>query len=262
MNKVEQSEKGTIQEADYFFPYHWIQYDCDESNKIYDLYRGRFLYTSYVNEVVKSCMKIAPKSVLDIGCGDGKVLDVIYNAYNKDIKNKPYLCGCDISIKALQFAKAFNTEIDWIQGEFKNIDQKFDLIICMEVLEHIPDGEIENFINDINQKLNEEGHLIITVPTICAPVAPKHYRHYDLELIKKQFKECNDLNITDVTYIGKNTRIYRKYRELFCTSRFFLRSRFLEKLFWNYYRKFCLYGNNSKQYLDMVIEFKKVAKGK
>jgi len=53
-------------------------------------------------------------------------------------------------------------------------DQKFDLILCTEVLEHIQ--EHEQALDEITRVLAPGGWLLITVPTPPAPPDPAHVR--------------------------------------------------------------------------------------
>jgi methionine biosynthesis protein MetW len=80
-------------------------------------------------------------TILDIGCGDGTVLDYLSkNCSPKD------LVGVDLSIKAVEHTeergyKAY--QMDILSDDFKNFleDQSFDYIIITEVLEHIQNPE-------------------------------------------------------------------------------------------------------------------------
>jgi SAM-dependent methyltransferase len=53
-------------------------------------------------------------------------------------------------------------------------DEKFDLILCTEVLEHIQ--EHEQALDELTRVLAPEGWLLITVPTPPAPPDPAHVR--------------------------------------------------------------------------------------
>lgn len=96
------------------------------------------------------------KTVLDIGCGEGLVSN-IFKSLNKEVttiepgESKPRL-------------PEFNPiKIDY-KDDYLNIDfkQKFDVIWCSHVLEHIRNPAM--FLDKIFSDLNEGGTLALTVP--------------------------------------------------------------------------------------------------
>ncbi len=83
----------------------------------------------------------------------------------------------------------------WIpQGEIKielysGLDQVqgvFNVVTTIETLEHIPDEEIPVVLTKLWEKLDENGCLIVSVPTLNVPLNPKHYRHYGIEELGTQ----------------------------------------------------------------------------
>jgi 2-polyprenyl-3-methyl-5-hydroxy-6-metoxy-1,4-benzoquinol methylase len=100
---------------------------------------------------------ISFKSVLDAGCGTGILLQQILDKYPN-----LQLTGSEYSPQGLEFAKRRLP-----QGEFHVLDlskevlnQKFDLITCIDVLEHIPDDRtaLKNLLAMTN------GYMILSVP--------------------------------------------------------------------------------------------------
>lgn len=251
-------DKKGIQEADYYFPYHWIQYEDERVQSVFNNYRGKFLYTAYINEVIQNIKEIKADSILDVGCGDGRLLSALYERYTKENIPTPQLTGCDISERAIAFARAFSPNINWIAGDLSEIKDTYDVIVCTEVLEHIPDSEVGEFLNNLEKILNINGTIIFTLPTICTPVSAKHYRHYTFELFQNQIKFAGNLNVIKYICIGKNTRIYRYYKRIFNNNKSFIRIKFLESIFWKYYNKYCLHGNDPKKFLDMVVMVERV----
>jgi methionine biosynthesis protein MetW len=79
-------------------------------------------------------------SVMDIGCGDGTMIDYLSK------NNKARAVGIDISQMAVDFTRQKGHEAyryNVLEGEFKEYlkGKKFDYIIITEVLEHIQDPE-------------------------------------------------------------------------------------------------------------------------
>jgi len=86
-----------------------------------------------------------------------------------------------------------NTNINFSNHITKNIDEKFDTIMYLNVLEHIKEDN-EEIINAF-EKLNNNGYLIILVPAHNKlyskfDKAVGHYRRYEIEFF-------NNLNIKD-----------------------------------------------------------------
>src|SRR5438552_7873234 len=88
------------QEAEYAFPYHHLPQIAPFSISRH-LFWGH-AYASYVEKVLQLLSKQPFESLIDIGCGDGKLLLEI----SKRFRGKR-LVGTDMSERALAFARAF-----------------------------------------------------------------------------------------------------------------------------------------------------------
>lgn len=104
-------------------------------------------WISYWHQI-NEALKLKPNSVLVIGPGDG----VVVNYLKKHIEE----------VKTFDIALDLNPDI---QGSVldlsKCIDKKFDLIICCQVLEHLPFEDFEKVLNQI--KLHSR-HFILSLP--------------------------------------------------------------------------------------------------
>lgn len=79
--------------------------------------------------------------ILDIGCGDGTLID-----YLKNNNNPSEIIGIDISQNAVDYVNARGNKafvIDVLSDEFSKFlaGKEFDYIIITEVLEHVQDAE-------------------------------------------------------------------------------------------------------------------------
>jgi SAM-dependent methyltransferase len=81
--------------------------------------------------------RIAPKSVCDAGCGAGEVLKQLHEKLDKECVFQGY----DISPQAIELAKTRAGErLHFELGEpGQNADKMFDLLLVMDVIEHLPD---------------------------------------------------------------------------------------------------------------------------
>ncbi len=155
-----------IQEEEYFKPYHWML----EKN----LER---LYTLRNDILLEFIENFDNKKILDFGCGDGKVAYEILKNSNGKVK----LYGVDISEKAIRFARCLVPEAEFFILKDKKLDFQnnfFDIICCMDVLEHL-------LPNEILRVLKHEGKFIFSVPTILKNLDKKHFQHFTTEKIKK-----------------------------------------------------------------------------
>jgi SAM-dependent methyltransferase len=115
--------------------------------------------------------------LLDIGCGDGFFLE--------QLARKGFSCtGIDLSPQAIALCRQrvglLNVAVHCLPIESVQVDP-FDVAVCGEVLEHIP--EDEPFLREIRQRLRPGGALVLSVPLDMrlwneADVAAGHFRRY------------------------------------------------------------------------------------
>lgn len=128
--------------------------------------------------------------ILDIGCGEGNLLENLGSEYNE-------LYGMDISTIALDnISPVVKDNITFFIGDLSKKDSltsmKFDVIICSEVLEHIENDAAA--IENLNELLNSSGHLIITVPYknkywTKHDEFSGHFRRYEFDEIINKLKK-------------------------------------------------------------------------
>lgn len=119
---------------------------------------------SILKEVVKAGL-LKTDIVLEMGCGNGTFSSLIV----KYLKNGKLL-SLDISPKSIEIAKKrlnkFNN-IELIAADVTNYDfknQKFDVIILPDVLEHIPEELHLNLFKNISCILKPKGFIFIHIP--------------------------------------------------------------------------------------------------
>jgi SAM-dependent methyltransferase len=96
-------------------------------------------------------------SMLDAGCGTGVLLQKLHEKY-------PHarLAGFEYSPEGLEFARRRlpGAEFSVLDLSRSSLEEKFDLVTCIDVLEHIPDDRaaLRNLLAMTG------GHLILSVP--------------------------------------------------------------------------------------------------
>jgi ubiquinone/menaquinone biosynthesis C-methylase UbiE len=99
--------------------------------------------------------------VLDIGCADGNLTAKIA-AYLPKSK----VTGVDLYKKSIEFASKKNSSIEFLVADARKLpfkNKKFDTIICVEALEHIPDNS--RAVLEIKRCLKDSGRFIILQDT-------------------------------------------------------------------------------------------------
>ena len=109
--------------------------------------------------------------VLDIGVGRGEMLSCMKNWGH-------YYHGIDISPSTVEFCKKLDLSCELVDDtEFwlKNHQNQFDIITCLDVLEHIPKERLIQFLEAIRNSLNKDGLAIFQVPNLQSPFGYLHH---------------------------------------------------------------------------------------
>lgn len=118
------------------------------------------IYQIKVYEFAKTLIcKYKANSILDIGCGYGIklkkiILPVCNNIVGVDVKH-----AIDFCKREHNFGRWFEDDIE--KPEFA-LDQKFDIIICSDVIEHLLDPD--KLLNYIKRYCHKNTHVIISTP--------------------------------------------------------------------------------------------------
>lgn len=148
------------------------------------------------------------KAVLDVGCGGGILTEAL-------AKNSPNsIMGIDLEKNALDVAQSHakenNLEINYQNIAIENLDDnlQFDVITCLEMLEHVPDPAA--IVYELCQHLKPEGYLFLS--TINRNL--KAYLHtiigaeYLLKIIPKQTHDYDKyIKPSELAHIIRNNQL-------------------------------------------------------
>lgn len=224
------TDKFYIQDSQYKFPYHHlVQFERFSSSMTM---AWGFEYYTYIKKIISLVEGLKPRSLLDVGCGEGKMILELSKTMPGEIMH-----GVDLSERAILFAKAFNygNGSTFESCDVSVLSKKYDVITLIETIEHIPEEVIPGFVKSIAGRLNKEGRVVVSVPSVNFPVIPKHYRHYNIELIQKQFEgftiESTEycvpqgylyklmIRLSRFAYITNSTqRLYFLIAQIFCSK--------------------------------------------
>lgn len=97
-----------------------------------------------------------PKSVLDAGCGTGRVA---IELSRRGIK----ATGVEIRLNMLDYARTKSPDVDWIHGDLSSVqlDQAFDAVVMAgNVMIFVEPGTQQAVVNNMAGHLNSGGRLI------------------------------------------------------------------------------------------------------
>ncbi|MEE9385004.1 MAG: methyltransferase domain-containing protein [Nannocystaceae bacterium] len=119
----------------------------------------RWLVDRFHARVVAAVRSVSPRSILDIGCGEGYTLGALVDA---EIASD--LRGVDLSDRAVSAARIrLGAAAEVWQGDIRRLagqGQKHDLVLMLEVLEHLADpASILPILAELSG-----GHVILSVP--------------------------------------------------------------------------------------------------
>lgn len=102
---------------------------------------------------------LAGKTALDVGCGAGLLAEPLarLGAAVTGLDASPELIAV-----AQEHARAGGLEIDYRAGELAELTGQFDLITCVEVIEHVADPAI--FVKALAKRLAPDGLLVLSTP--------------------------------------------------------------------------------------------------
>jgi 2-polyprenyl-3-methyl-5-hydroxy-6-metoxy-1,4-benzoquinol methylase len=115
-------------------------------------------YNSVIDLLIDNGVNFDSKSIVDVGCGTGHLLKTIYDKFDN-----VNLMGLDYSDSALKIAKKTCPIADLYQFNiYDGYPQKFDIVLCTEVLEHLlyPEKALETCLETVA----DDGVLLVTVP--------------------------------------------------------------------------------------------------
>jgi len=112
--------------------------------------------SSREEEPIRQTISLIPEgvsSILDVGCGDGRVTNRLVSRYSKVV-------GLESSREALRYVEA-----EKLLGSVDSLplaDRSFALILCCEVLEHLPFRVYPKALEEIERVAAK--YIIVTVP--------------------------------------------------------------------------------------------------
>lgn len=149
------------------------------------------------------------QSILDIGCFAGTFLSLVPETrFSRQL-------GVDILAEQIDYAEAtYGTRFRKFRhvatlGELAKIDQKFDCISLIEVIEHLPADEIRVLLDRVVDLLEPGGKFVLTTPNYASswPL---------IEIIVNRLSEVSyeEQHVTKFTYFNIEKKLASIYPDL------------------------------------------------
>ncbi len=224
----------SVQEAEYAFPYHYVaQWQPRFTQCFHDDWGIH--YVSTIEFMLKTLDAIKFDSVVDVGCGDGRMSREL--ALRFPTKR---VVGVDYSERAIGLARALNADLPSLQFQRMDITAHHaiptcDVAILMEVFEHIPSDEASAFLRGVRRLLPLGGTLLVTVPHINHPLEQKHFRHFTEASIREALTE--NFLVEDVMPFERGGLLRKLLRLLLGNRLFILNHARLRDWLYRYYTR-------------------------
>ena len=132
----------------------------DPNGKFAPLHKFNPVRQEYLVDKIKNHFSILPNgsypfkklSLLDVGCGGGLIAEPMTRLGAK-------VTGIDASEKNINVAKfhaeQMNLKINYLCATPENLNEQFDVILCLEIIEHVADVDL--FIKSCAKLLKKDG---------------------------------------------------------------------------------------------------------
>jgi len=103
------------------------------------------------------------RTALDVGCGAGLLAEPLARL---GAKVTGIDASADLIAAAREHSAAMGLEIDYRAGDVQALEARFDLVTCMEVIEHVADPAA--FVKALAKRLAPNGLLVMSTPNATA----------------------------------------------------------------------------------------------
>jgi SAM-dependent methyltransferase len=197
-----------LQELAYRIPYHYLPVIEQGRFSQHQYWSWGYRYLGRLQITLKLLAEISFQSLLDIGCGDGRFLREVQCRFGGK-----RLLGIDYSEEAVRLARSLNPELKYEVMDIcqYQLDERFDVVTLLEVIEHIPCGQLPEFLSAVTRHLNPGGWLILSTPHTNTKLEPKHYQHFNSAQIREFFqRDFDPVRCVPFDYIGWPMRLFLK----------------------------------------------------
>lgn len=162
-----------------------------------------------INMVLDELRRLDVKKIADIGCGAGQLIKKIKHVF-------PNLSSTGFDVSPLIIGKnkerIKNASFYTINlNDESDIGEKFDMVICCEVIEHVKNWK--KAVSTLSNLVQSNGYIIITTQAGKIYTHHKtlgHFKHFKLEEIEKELKK-NGITTIKSFYSGWPFMNFKNY---------------------------------------------------
>lgn len=194
-NQFITNSQGIISRAEFTEGFHFNPIDL-----MYLMNRSSYYFSHYFRHLFAiNKIRTSNSTVVDLGCGTAFVRDLIHRSTY--IGRTQYI-GIDADYPSLARASQtlygrFLLINDHLIGDTPYIkDHSVDLVIAMEIYEHMDELQGDAFIAGIHRMLRTGGRLVLSTPNSDNMHRDFHIKEYTIEEVKEklsQFFEIEDV---------------------------------------------------------------------
>jgi len=177
--------------------------------------RGRGTQWFWHHHRFRTVEELLPKPcdrILDLGCGPGTFLGNLRIPFR-------YGLGLDLATAQIEFAQRTysrpNLEFRAEDVRGFALDEPFDAVVSIEVIEHLPPAETQSFLRAVHDVLSPGGYIILTTPNYRSlwpllerlvsrngPVdyTRQHINPFDISRLEKEAAEAGFCDIRSQTF--------------------------------------------------------------
>lgn len=220
--------------------YNTTQLNVDQVLEKHVFHRDQFAHYLRWTHILKNAR--IGMNVLDVGCGTGNLLEVLYrNRY----KGKEYL-GIDVKSSAIRNAITRLPLVEW--ANFKVLDAvnttenlqpadgMWDMVVCFELLEHVGKENVPKVLQNLHKWMSPQTTLYLSTPVHdpCVGAAANHMingkvgelTYNELETLLKENNFIIEkvfgtfASISDYEYLLNSWQreMYNTLREYYCVD--------------------------------------------
>jgi len=180
---------------------------------------------------------ISFKSVLDVGCGSGEVVE-LFNDQNLlsvgvDLQKNVLIKSSDV------FKKFYNKKLNFIVCNVNFLpfeENTFDLIILLDVIEHV--NNLDLLMSSLKRTIKKEGHIIICFPPYnsifgahmsipYAQVLPHFIKKHFFNQFKYRDYYLNKITVSKFEHLVNSHGFDIKFKNMYTYNNFLRRNKVL-----------------------------------
>lgn len=168
----------------------WENWDVGEiANEIHTIWQNSPVEDAHRQElvdIVLGYVSTTAASILEVGCGTGLVYQKLMGHLPADAS---YM-GVDSSSKMLDIARRGFPEGHFVLGDGYDLvfkDQEFDVVLCFEVLGHIP--EIEQFVAEL-LRVARKTCIFTTWPSDGQEIVENYETIGDVQFLHRRYSDA------------------------------------------------------------------------